>query len=225
MGRRLFEAVMGVILVVVAIVLAFLFQQNYARGVELQSLPVPLTGIPPYTMLTEDMFEWMDFPRALGSGYASSLDQLTGKITNSMIPPGLPIPLALIVSTADFRLADPKLEILSIPVTPESAVGGQVRIGERVNIFGLIPPPAGVNLAGQDALGKGSVSLVAEEVQVVNVLGRDGTTERVTEGGKSVPTEILVLAVTTDQRDAILKLLAETEQSAVMWVTLAPIEQ
>jgi hypothetical protein len=225
MGRRLFEAVMGVILIIVAIVLAFLFQQSYARGVELQSFPVPLAGIPPYTMLSEEMFEWKDFPRALGGGYTTSLDQLTGRISNSFIPPGLPIPLVLVTSAGDFRMADPKLEILSIPVSPESAVGGQVRIGERINIYRLIPPPDLESLTGPESLGKGNVTLVAEEVLLTNVLGKGGAAEKASSTSREVVTAILVLAVTDEQRDAILKLLAETEQGAIMWISLAPITQ
>jgi hypothetical protein len=223
MGRRLFEAVVGVILIIVAIVLAFLFQQNYARGVELQSLPVPLAGIPPYTMMSEEMFEWQDFPRALGGGYTTSLNQLTGRISNSFIPPGLPIPLVLVSSAGDFRMADLKLEMISIPVSPESAVGGQVRIGERINIYRLIPPPDSLSLTGPESLGKGNVTLIAEEVTVVNVLGKGGASVTTSETQREVSTAILVLAVTAEQRDAILKLLADTEQGAIMWVSLAPI--
>lgn len=225
MGRRLFEAIMGIVLIIVAVVLAYVFQQSYARGVELQSLPVPVAVIPSYTMLSEDMFEWKDFPRALGDAYAVEMAQLVGRVSNSAIPPGLPIPLVMVTSASDFRLADPTLEILSIPITPPSAVGGQVRIGERVNIYRLVPPLQKLDSANTETQIGATVTLVAEKVTVISVLGDDGSTVGLSESGRKVSPAILVLAVTAEQKDGILKLIAETEKSALMWITLAPVQQ
>jgi hypothetical protein len=225
MGRRIFEAILGILLIVAAVVLAYLFQQEYSKGVELQSMPVPVADIPPYTMLTDAMFEWKDFPRALGDAYAVDLAQLTGRISKSAIPASLPIPLVMVSSASDFRLADPSLEILSVPITPPSAVGGEVRNGERVNIYRLVPPPQKLDLTGPDNLGTGSVKLVAQQIPVLNVLGSDGSPVGTTDSNRKVTPGILVLAVTVDQRNEILKLIAETKQSALMWITLAPVEK
>jgi hypothetical protein len=225
MGRRIFEAVLGVVLVIAAIILAYFFQQSYARGVELKSLPVPVAEIPPYTMLTETMFEWKDFPSALGDAYADRLVYLVGRISKSAIPAGLPVPLASVSSAGDFRLADPSLEVLSIPITPASAVGGEVRIGERVNIYRLIPPLQKIDPAQTGGPNQASVILIAEKVPVLSVLGGDGSPAGALVNGRKITPEILLLAVTAEQRQGILKLIAETEQSALMWITLAPVEQ
>jgi hypothetical protein len=223
MARRVFEAVAGILLLVVAFVLAYFFQETYKSGVEYKSLPVPVSEIPAYTILTEKMFEMRDFPSALIGGYAESLSQLAGRMSNSRIPAGLPIPLVLVSTTEDFRMADPSLEILSIPITPPSAVGGQVRAGERVNIYRLIPPGEQVVPTGSDEPISEPITLIAENIPVVMVLGEGGGPAGLTETGRISPAHVLILAVTSEQRDAILNLMAEVQDRAIMWVTLAPI--
>ncbi len=225
MARRIFEAVIGILLLVVAFVLAYFFQQTYKSGVEYKSLPVPVVEIPPYTILTDKMFEMKDFPSALTGGYADSLAQLSGCISNSRIPAGLPIPLVQVSAIKDFRLADPSLEVISIPISPSSAVGGQVRVGERVNIFRLIPPGEQLIPVGATEPITDSITLIAENIPVVMVLGDDGGPAGLSETGRIIPAHVLVLAVTREQRDAILNLMAEIQHRALMWITLAPIPE
>jgi hypothetical protein len=223
MGRRIFEAVVGVILLVVAFVAAYLFQQAYKSGVEYRALPVPVKEIPPYVILTEDMFELKDFPSALIGGYANTLSQLAGRISNSRIPADLPVPLVLISAPESFRLADPSMEILSIPIAPQSAIGGQVRAGEKINLYRIIPPGAAFIPLGASQPVLESVTLVAENIPVVMVLGDTGSAAGVSESGRNVVARVLILAVTDKQRDAILNLMAEINGGAMMWITLAPI--
>jgi Flp pilus assembly protein CpaB len=223
MARRIFEVVIGIVLLVVAFILAFVFQQAYRTGVEYQSLPVPIAEIPAYTVLESKMFEMKDFPRALSGGYATNLTQLAGRISNSRIPAGLPIPLALVNPPEDYRLAYPSLEMISIPITPPSAVGGQVLPGEKVNIYRIIPPGAQIIPIGSTDPLTEPVTLIAENIPVVMALGEDGAPVGVSSSGHPAVAHVLVLAVTKDELDAILNLMAETKQSAIMWVTLAPV--
>jgi Flp pilus assembly protein CpaB len=223
MGRRIFEAVIGIALLVIAFVLAFLFQQTYRTGVEWQSLPVPVKDIPPYTMLTESMFEQKDFPRALSGGYASSLGQLVGKISTTMIPADLPVPLKLVSSPESFRLADPSMEVVSVPISPPSAVGGHVRVGDKVNIYRIVPPGKEIIPIGSTEAISESVTLIAENVPVVLVLSGDGAPVDFSSSSRSGAASILVLAVTPEQLDDIFNLIAETKAGAFMWITLAPL--
>ena len=224
MGRRIFEAVAGIILLVVAFVAAYYFQQAYKSGVEYRALPVPVEEIPPYTMLTEEMFELKDFPSALIGGYANTLSQLAGRMSNSRIPAGLPIPLVLISLPEDYRLADPSLEVLSIPVSAPSAIGGQIREGDNVNIYRLLAPGGlFIPLGGEDPI-MDSVTLVAENIPVVMVIGDTARSSNSSGSGQEVSARILILAVTDAQRDAILTLMGELSSGAIMWVTLAPIK-
>lgn len=224
MARRIFEAIVGIILLGGAFVLAYIFQQSYRTGVEDQSLPVPVSEIAPYTVLDDKMFVMKDFPKALAGGYATTLSQLSGRIANSVIPAGLPIPLVLVNSSEESRLADPSLEVLSIPITPPSAVGGLVRAGEKVNIYRIIPPGAQVIPIGSTTPISEPVTLIAENVLVVQVLGDDGSQAGTTSTGHLVQAHVLVLAVTNEQLDPILNLMAEIKGSAIMWVTLAPVK-
>jgi Flp pilus assembly protein CpaB len=223
MGRRIFEAVIGIALLVIAFILAFLFQQSYKTGVEWQSLPVPVRDIPPYTMLSESMFEWKDFPRALTGGYANSLNQLVGRISVTLIPSGLPVPLKLVSSPESFRLADPSMEVVSIPISPSSAVGGHVRVGDRVNIYRIVPPGKDIIPIGSTRAISEPITLIAENIPVVLVLAGDGTPVDFSVSKSNGAAAILVLAVTPEQLESILNLIAETKASAMMWVTLAPL--
>jgi hypothetical protein len=127
-------------------------------------------------------------------------------------------------STEESRLADPSLEILSIPITPPSAVGGLVRAGERVNIYRIIPPGAQVIPIGSTAPISEPVTLVAENVLVAMALNDDGSQAGTTSTGKVVQTKVLVLAVTEAQVNPILNLMAEVKGGAFMWITLAPVK-
>ncbi|MGB7540267.1 MAG: SAF domain-containing protein [Anaerolineales bacterium] len=224
MGRRIFEAVAGIILLVVAFVAAYFFQQAYKSGVEYRALPVPVEDIPPYTVLTEKMFELKDFPSALIGGYANTLSQLTGRMTNSRIPAGLPIPLVLISAPEEYRLADPSLEVLSIPVSPPSTIGGQVRTGDNINIYRLITPGSLFIPLGEKDPVLDPVTLIAESIPVVMVIGDTARASASSTGGQITSAKILILAVTAPQRDAILNLMAEINAGAIMWITLAPVK-
>jgi hypothetical protein len=223
MGRRIFEAVAGIILLIVAFVAAYFFQQAYKSGVEYRALPVPLEDIPSYTVLSEEMFELKDFPSALIGGYAGALSQLVGRMSTSRIPAGLPIPLVLISAPEEYRLADPALEVLSIPVSASSTIGGQVREGDNINIYRLITPGSLFIPLGESEPVLEPVTLIAEKIPVVMVLGDTARSSGSSTGGQVVSAKILILAVTPAQRDAILNLMAELNGGAIMWITLAPI--
>jgi hypothetical protein len=216
MGRRIFEAVAGIVLLVVAFVAAYLFQQAYQSGVEYRGFPVPLKDIPPYTVLTEDMFELKDFPSALTGGYADTLSQLTGRMSNSRIPAGLPVPLALISAPEDYRLADP---------SPPSAIGGQIKAGDKVNFYRLIPPGSVFIPLGKKDPILDPVALIAENIPVVMVLGSTARTSDTSEGGRVVSASTLIVAVNDEQREALLMLMGDISSGAIMWVTLAPVQE
>lgn len=225
MGRRIFEAVAGIILLVVAFVAAYFFQQAYKSGVEYRGFPVPLQDIPPYTVLTEDMFELKDFPSALTGGYADTFSQLAGRMSNSRIPAGLPVPLALISAPEEYRLADPSLEVISIPVSPPSAIGGQIKAGDNVNFYRLLPPGSQFIPLGSDKPILDSITLIAENIPVVMVLGATAKSSDLSESGKVISATTLILAVNDKQRDALLNLMADISGGAIMWVTLAPVQE
>jgi Flp pilus assembly protein CpaB len=138
--KRIFQIILGLIAIAAGLTGAWYGRSTYLESVVTIQFPVPIQDIEPYTLLTPAMLAWRDFPRALietQGDYATQPEDLTGKITTSRLVAGLPIPTRLVVSPSEFRLADPDLEVLSLPVTPEVAVGGQIQIGDQVNIYRL----------------------------------------------------------------------------------------
>jgi hypothetical protein len=226
MARRIIETAIGIFLLALAVVGAILFQQQYRNGVENHAMPVPKAEIAPYTILTEEMFELQDFPQALFQlgKYSPSIEQLAGKISTSRIPAGVPVALAQVSAPSAFRLADPNLEVLSLPITPPSSIGGQIRIGEKVNIYRLSVKVVAPEEIALDPLAGADVTLVAGDVPVVQVLGGDGSTAGARANGAPVSATILVVAVPPRVAIDILKLMAETKTNALLWITLATVK-
>ncbi len=136
MKQRILQIVLAVIALAAAMYGAYYWQQNYLAGVAMLQIPVPKSDIPPYTLLSADMFELHEYPRALG-GYAATTSDLEGRISAGTLLAGLPVPLRMALPPEQFRLADPALEVVSLPAEAVNAVGGQIRAGEQVNIYRL----------------------------------------------------------------------------------------
>ena len=138
--KRIFQIILGLIAIAAGLAGAWYGRSTYLESVVTVQLPVPLQDIEPYTILSPEMLAWRDFPRALiaeQGDYATQVENLTGKITTSVLVAGLPVPYRLVALPSEFRLADPDLEVLSLPVSPEMAVGGQIQIGDQINIYRL----------------------------------------------------------------------------------------
>ena len=72
------------------------------------------------------MFQLRDMPRTMASlPYFQSSADLKGLITTNGLPAGCQLP-GRRRTCQQFRLADAAFEVLSIPVEPVSAVGGQI---------------------------------------------------------------------------------------------------
>lgn len=203
--RKIFEIIFGVVAVVIAILVALYARDNYMSSVTLMQIPVPKADIEPYTLVDSSLFVMAEYPRALlvkNSAYATEMSDLVGRMTTTRLVAGLPVARSLVAFPKDFRLADPDKLVLSIPVSPENAVGGQLRIGERVNIYRIVVKDASsISLSGQakveqqtetsgsveitatvksqipdlDELGTVKVQLVAT-VPVINILSSKGGT-------------------------------------------------
>ena len=173
-------------------------------------------------------------PRALiddsGGDYALALDDLSGQISTGMLVAGLPVPQDLAVPPAQFRLADPALEVASIPISPVNGVGGQVQVGERINVYRLkreletvesrLETIANETVLKETTQEKGEALLVAT-VPVVAVLSDQGLPAS-TDPDQVMPMRILVVAAPPEVIDAILEAVAMSELgNELLWVTLA----
>ena len=239
--KRVVQILIAITALAAGIGAAWYGRSTYLNSVVTVQLPVPQTEIQPYTVIAPGMLAWREYPRALISAqhdYATQPEQLVGKISTSTLIAGLPIPVQRVAPPDEFRLAAADLEVVSIPVSPDFAVGGQVQIGDKVNIYRLtaweesIPNPmltapmgvftetvtVPVSAGYPETFTK--VELVAT-VSVVQVLSGDGLTEA-NEGEDPQPLQILVLAAPPETALKILELQAATTVgNNQMWITLA----
>lgn len=233
MKQRLLNLLLAVVAIAAAVYGAGYWQRNYMQSVTLVQLPVPTNDIPPYTLLTASMFELLEFPRALveqGSGYVLATADLEGKISAGMLLTAQPVPARMAVSPEQFRLADPTLEVVSIPAEHVNGVGGQLRIGEWVNIYRL-RVTVEASTVGEDFTGlmdgaalptpEPTVEFVAH-VPIVAVL--DETSQPANQGAEPRPMKIIIVAAPPETVQLILDAVAySTLGREKLWITLATV--
>ena len=233
--NRTTQFIIGVIAVIVALGAGFYGRNLYLKEVSTYQVPVPISAIPAYTVLNADMFQMREMPRTMESlPYYQSIQNLGEKISTVPLPFGLPVAQVNAVPIAQFRLADAAYEVLSIPVEPVSAVGGQIRIGERVNLYQVLPEkidPDSTNIPANDQ-PTFKVELIAGSILVVDVRNAQGVaaesnqkSEDNSAFGGSPPNEqvqILTLAVKPEAVNLILNAVAASKkQGGLLWTTLA----
>ncbi|MAT45467.1 MAG: hypothetical protein CL609_24325 [Anaerolineaceae bacterium] len=233
--NRLTQFIIGLIAIALALGAGFYGRNLYLKQVSTYQVPVPISAISAYTVLNADMFQMREMPRTMEAlPYYQSLQDLSGKISTVSLPADLPVAQANAVPVVRFRLADADYEVLSVPVEPVSAVGGQIRIGERVNIYQVQPKDvdsdkSGFNVSDPPAF---KVELIADKVLVVDVRNAQGVTAESIQnhednsvfGGspQNEQVQILTLAVKPEDVDLILNAIAASKkQGSLLWTTLA----
>lgn len=230
MKQRLLNLLLAVVAIAAAVYGAGYWQRNYMQSVTLVQLPVPTNDIPPYTLLTASMFELREFPRALveqGSGYVLQVADLDGKISAGTLLTAQPVPARMAVSPEQFRLANPTLEVVSIPADHVNGVGGQLRIGAWVNIYRLrVAAEMLLDISADNGLvglptPESAVEFVAH-VPVVAVL--DETGQPANQGAEPRPMKIIIVAAPPETVQLILDAVAyATLGREKLWITLAPV--
>jgi hypothetical protein len=236
--NRTVQFVIGLLAVVLAAGAGLVGRNAYLREVSTYPIPVPVTTIPPYTVLSSRMFQMRDMPRSLASlPYYQSLADLNGLIATSSLPAGLPVAKVAAVPPSQFRLAEAGFEVVSIPVEPVSAVGGQVRIGQRINLYQAIAQTgdaSGSEAGAQIGNAGFQVEKIAGEVLVVDVRTAQGvaagTDPSSTHSGTTTSSgsqaveqvQILTLALEPDRVQVVLDAVAAAKkQGGLLWTTLA----
>jgi Flp pilus assembly protein CpaB len=229
--KRLLEPLLAMVAIAAAIGITLYVQSTWTKNIEQHLLPVPLADIPPYTILNDSLFTMKEFPRALDTGYAASLSDLHGKISTSLIPSGLPVAMRVIRSIEEFRLAPPSMRVLSIPISPETAVGGEIRIGEKVDIFRITPAHDKRQDDGSVSSIPTAVDLVAKNVLVVDIVGdtasrsqASGIASASESTSSRITARILVLALTPEDANRVLTLMGDLKGSSIMWITLSVLD-
>ena len=233
--NRIIQFLIGLIAIALALGAGLYGRNLYLMEVSTYQVPVPISAIPAYTVLNADMFQMREMPRIIESlPYCQSIQDLNEKISTVPLPAGLPVAQANAVSIVQFRLADAAFEVLSIPVEPVSAVGGQIRIGERVNLYQVLPEkidPEKADISANDQ-PTFKVELIAGSILVVDVRNAQGVAAESNQksednsalGGspQNEQVQILTLPVKPEAVDIILIAVAVSKkQSGLLWTTLA----
>jgi Flp pilus assembly protein CpaB len=233
--NRITQFIIGLIAIALALGAGFYGRNLYLKEVSTYQVPVPVNALPAYTILGADMFQMREMPRMMEPlPYFQSIQNLDGMISTVPLPAGLPIAQANAVPVEQFRLADAAFEVLSIPVEPVSAVGGQIRIGEHVNLYQVSPEKADIGNSNTpvNAQPEFKVELIAGSILVVDVRNAQGVAAE--SGQKSdgnstfnsspqnEQVQILILAVKPERVNDILNAVANAKkQGGLLWTTLA----
>jgi len=239
---------------VVALAVGWFAETQYQQLVATTELIVPAVEIPPYTVVAPGMFKVRSFPAPMAQEPVyRNLSELSGKITTITLKPNQLVYRDQLVPLKQFRYSeDERLEIVSFPIQPEQAVGGQIKQGQRINLYRIVlqATPNQAVVASPDpkvwlaAPGAG-IEILESDVLVVDVRSTQGspivsppkpssntasevTTYSNSDTGSSNtnrPLTILTVAVAPDIAKDILRLAGESHITSryLLWVSLAPI--
>lgn len=252
MKNRL-SLLIAVISFLIALGVGWFAETQYQALVATAELVVPSVEIPPYTVVVPQMFKLASFPAPMAQEpLYRELAEVSGKITTKTLRPDQLIYRDQLVPLKQFRYTDDeRLEIASFPIKPEEAVGGQIKPGQRINIYRLVlqptlnqsvanspdpkvwlaAPGAGIELLQSDVLvvdvrsTQGSPITSPPKVQSSS---SDATSFGATETSSSStnrPLTILTVAVPPDVAKDILRMAGEAHLASryLLWVTLSPI--
>lgn len=253
--RNRVALLIAIISLVVALMVGWFAETQYQELVATTELVVPAVEIPPYTVVSPAMFKARSFPAPMANEPVyRDASELSGKISTVTLEPDQLVYRNQLVPLQQFRYTeDERLEVISFPIKPEQAVGGQVKVGQHINIYRIVlqPSPNQAVVSSPDpkvwlaAQGAG-VEVLESDVLVVDVRSTQGspiasppkvqsTTSEVTtyqttdttSSNTNRPLTILTVAVPPDVAKDILRLAGESQMASryLLWVSLAPIEK
>ena len=251
--RNRYALVIAFVSLIVALGVGWFAETQYQALVATTELIVPNVEIPPYTVVSPEMFKVRSFPAPMANEPVyRDLSELPGKITTITLKPDQLVYRDQLVPLRQFRYSDDeRLEVVSFPIKPEQAVGGQIKQGQRINIYRIVlqpgpnqsvvsspdpkvwlaAPGAGIEIMESDVLvvdvrsTQGSPITLPPKVQSS---GSDVTTYQTTDTSTSStnrPLTILTVAVAPDLAKDILRLAGVSQIASryLLWVSLAPI--
>ena len=238
MSRRT-QLFAGLIALLIAAGSGLLAYSWFDQMVTVAQIITPARVIPAGALIRADMLSVREVARPLlRENIYVRPEELAGQVAVVTLYPGMVIYKHFAVPLSEYRLVDdPTLEVVSFPISPGQAVGGQLQPGHRIDIWKMISVrPLSANLAEIAAGSWATATLLAESVLVVDVRTASGSA--VARSPQAVPgdqrddqspsrssgaLQILTVAVPRDQAREILHLVAMESGGARIWVTLAPV--
>lgn len=234
------QIVTVVITAVIAIAVLLVARANFGRMVTTATIVTPAVDIPAGALIAPDMLEEREVPRPLLDEdiYVVSFD-LVGQVAVVHLAPGMVVYRPFAVSQDEYRLTDdPTLTVVSFPVDPSRAIGGQLQPGHSIGIWRLVGvrPTSNITLTEMATTEWSTATLLVDAATVVDVRAQGGQAVArspqalpgyVDEDGlkrSSVGTlQIVTVAVPPDVAQEILTLVAEENVGAELWVSLSPL--
>lgn len=235
MSRRV-QLIVALVAVAIAVGAGLYINRMYASMVTTAEVVTPVEPIPAGALIEESMLGSREVPRPLtDEDIFLRHNDLVGRVAVVPLMPGMIVYRSFAVPQQEYRLVDdPALEVVSFPIDPARAVGGQLQPAHRVDIWKLVAArPNGDLMAGEWA----TATLVVTDVLVVDVRAASGQAVarqpqavpgRVggdNERLPSSPLQIITVAVPPETVQKILALVAEESTGARLWVSLAPFER
>ncbi len=192
-STRRWQLLVGLVALAAAVLAGQYAYTQYNQIVSTAPVSVAAVPIAPYTLVTPDMLQVRNLPRSLATEpIYTTPHELVGKMTTQALMPGQIIYHHQAVAPQAFRLASPDLEVVSLPVSVEQAVGGAIRNGSRINLYRMVTDQSlvqgglgvGYNGRTRNALASteasitftqfSEVTLLAENAPVVDVREKSG---------------------------------------------------
>jgi Flp pilus assembly protein CpaB len=246
-NRRTWLLLVGAVALIAAAgagLCAYRFYDSLVTTAEVVTVVAPL---PPYTLITPDLVRERTVPRSLlEEPVYRTHEELVGRVTSMALVPGQIIYHHQAVQQAHLRYTDdPSLEVVSFPIDPSKAVGGQVRIGHRINVYRVQeldsdPSTLWSQLGNETVIvadplrARGAAAeILAEGIPVVDIRARQGEPaglpaapsemERTAQTSQVRPLQILTVAVAPRTAQRLVELAVEDQAAFEIWVTLAPL--
>jgi len=233
-------ALIAVLAAIAAAVAGWYVQRTFASMVTTTEIVTPAVRVPAGALIRSDMLATKIAPRPLlDEDIYVHAEELAGRVAVTPLQPGMVIYRSFAVPAEEYRLTDdPTAEVISFPVDPAKAVGGQLQPGNHVDIWRLLAArsPATDDIGELAAGIYATATLLAENVPVVDVRAGSGqpyarqpqavpgdVTQNQQQSTSGLALQILTVAVPRDAAQVILSLVAEQRAGMDLWVTLAPL--
>lgn len=224
MNTRSIALIAGVAILGIGLIMTLSSMFNKPQTAVPVNVAVAASAIEPYTIVTQDMLKSTTLsPTQARDRGAYPVDAVPGKMTTARIAPGDVMTTRNALPPEEVRyVKDLNLEIVSFSASPEKLVGGKLRPGHIVNVYG----------SGRDEQNRQFTVLVEPRVWVVGVsaaggvpsqatLQPDATTGEIKRTGDARERMVTLVTVAVPPDKAFHLIDALGAQKLDPWVTLA----